>query len=241
MPRTPPAPKNIEFQHRYRLLRRVTWDEWCEFIAAVPWIWTKAVEGDLGDAPNPRFRGAPQTGFDLNVGNSGVGITGRGIWRPPGSARSVGLYGIGPQGIFHLLPDLPRWWTGITVTGGRPYDNAVRLALQLLSACAPGAVEIVSTLPHEHWAATAMLAADILDLPEGAVQPPMTLRRTEPSDLEIAAEPIGEGLWRAKWRAVEVFPMGPGAAMRGGRAGFDSEFAALEAARRFDTEHALTR
>lgn len=54
----------------------------------------------------------------------------------------------------------------------------------------------------------------------------------------VDAEPIGgTGLWRARWRQIEVFPVGPKAEVRSGRAGWVSETAALEAAQRFALEH----
>ena len=46
---TPP----VEFQHRFRIRRRLTNLQWSDFLCAVPFVWTKALEGDLGPAPNP--------------------------------------------------------------------------------------------------------------------------------------------------------------------------------------------
>ena len=237
-PKAAPTPP-VEFQHRFRIRRRLTNLQWSDFLCAVPFVWTKALEGDLGPAPNPKFRAAPQEAFTLSVDAGAVVVAGRGVFRPRGSKRSMALCGIGPWATLTVPAEQASWYTAMVCTGGRPYDNAVRLVLQLLHAVAPDRVEIVSTGAEELWAATALLAADILDLPEGEVQPPMVVRRRLPADvLAVDVEPIGgTGLWRARWRQCEILPVGEGAVVRDGGAGFASEAAAREAARSFAIRH----
>ncbi|TDH56250.1 hypothetical protein E2C06_36425 [Dankookia rubra] len=94
-------------RHDYRVVRPLQPVEWRDFLAAVPWIWIKAVEGDLADAP----ANAPQTALGLGIAADGVTIVSR------GASRAVGR-----GSILALTPDMPFGHAGSCVTGDRSHD-----------------------------------------------------------------------------------------------------------------------
>lgn len=229
----------IEHQHRWRIRSRLTNRQWNDFLCSVPWIWTLGAQQDFGSAPNPKFAGAPQTAFALDIRPDQVAIRGRGLHVPRGSNRPVPLFGTGRCSVLTIQSETPAWYEGLVATGGRPFDHAVRLALQLLHTIAPTKVEISTTGDEELWAATAAQAAEILDRPYHEVRPPLTVRRSLPADPGlITVEAIGAtGLWRARWRDVEVMPIGPDAVVVDGRRGFVTAAAARQAAQDFAIQY----
>lgn len=222
----------ISRRHGYRFIRPPTDTEWAAFRVAAGHIERLALTGQLGPCPDPRFRGAATCGTEIVAGEDGFTIRGRGVHRPHRAGGSLSM-GSAP---LHLSRHLRGW---SCETRGRPYDNAVRMALLLLHAAAPGAVRVSTTGTAEDWSQTERSAA-VLGIPaklprSAGVEAPRpklaAVAARAAADPRISVQRVqGTDLWRAQIWGVEVAPLGKRAVRIGDRAGFGGRMAALLAA-----------